>query len=220
MAVGESRSRWSGAERRSVIDDDISRLPVELSRLHEIAAKITTGQELSDVLANLARVAAEEAWTDKSAVFLLDDEGVELRLKAHMGLPDAFVERLLNTRLGYGAWGLAAMKSRVVIAERLENDSVTAVERDLYRRAGIKSAWAVPLVGRDDQVIGAFAVFYTGYKRPSRRDVFMAQLYGFHASMAIENAWLHEQLRAQANKGWQDGSLQPRPFPEHIQAGD
>lgn len=59
-------------ERRSEdASEDITHESVELARLHDIASKITAGQELSEVLANLAMVGAEEAGTRMSAIFLV-----------------------------------------------------------------------------------------------------------------------------------------------------
>ena len=48
-------------------------------------------------------------------------------------------------------------------------------------------------------------MFFRTPGRPRRQEVFMAQLYGFHASMAIDNARLHEQLKLQAIKDGKTG---------------
>ena len=188
-----------------IYDDDISRLPVELSRLHHIAAEINSGSELADVLDNVVRVAAEESSAPMSAIFLMNDDGVSLRLGSHLGLPEELTEAWSQIRLGYGAGGLAAMKSRVVINDDIERDPLTLADRPLYRHAGIRAEWAVPMLDRDERVIGAFAIYYPTCKRPDRRQVFMAQLYSFHAAMAIEHARLTEQLTLQAIRDGKTG---------------
>ena len=197
-------------------DDDISRLPVELARLHHIAAEINSGRELADVLANVVHVAAEESEARMSAIFLMNDDGVSLRLGSHLGLPDELTEAWSQIRLGYGAGGLAAMKSRVVIIDDIEHDPLTLTDLPLYRRAGIRSEWAVPMLDRDERVIGAFALFYPIRKRPDRRQIFMAQLYGFHAAMAIEHARLTEQLTLQAIRDGKTGLFNHDHFRERF----
>ena len=193
-------------ERRSEdASEDITRESVELARLHDIASKITAGQELSEVLANLAMVAAEEAGTRMSAIFLVREDASSMEMMAHLGIPDALADTWGKSRIGQGVWGLAAMKGRVVIVEDYDKAPMVAAERTAYQEAGIHSAWAVPLLGRDHQTIGSFAMFFSDRKRPRRQEVFMAQLYGFHASMAIENARLFEQLRIQAIKDGKTG---------------
>ena len=196
-------------------DDDISRLPVEVARLHRIATEINSRSELREVLSNLAKVAAEEARAQMSAIFLLND-GLNLRLAAHRALPDELAEEWSLVRLGRGVCGLAAMKSRVVVVEDVENDPLTFADRDRFRRAGIRSAWAVPLLGHEENVIGAVATYYTHVHRPDRRDIFMAQLYGLHASLAIENAWLHDQLKEQAIKDGKTGLFNHDHFLERL----
>ena len=142
-----------------IYDDDISRLPVELARLHQIAAEINSGVELVDVLDNVVHVAAEESGASMSAIFLMNDDGVSLRLGSQLGLSDELTEAWSQIRVGYGAGGLAAMKSRVVIIDDIERDIPTLADRPLYRNAGIRSEWAVPMLDRDERVIGAFAIF-------------------------------------------------------------
>ena len=199
-----------------IYDDDISRLPVELARLHRIAAEINSGRELADVLDNIVRVAAEESGAHMSAIFLMNDDGVSLRLGSQLGLPDELAEAWSQIRVGYGAGGLAAMKARVVIIDDIEHDALTLPDHPLYRRAGIRSEWAVPMLGRDERVIGAFAVFYPDCRRPDRRHIFMAQLYSFHAAMAIEHARLTEQLTLQAIRDGKTGLFNHDHFRERF----
>jgi hypothetical protein len=88
-----------------IYDDDISRLPVELARLHQIAAEINSGIELVDVLDNVVYVAAEESDARMSAIFLMNDDGVSLRLGSQLGLSDELTEAWSQIRVGYGAGG-------------------------------------------------------------------------------------------------------------------
>jgi diguanylate cyclase (GGDEF)-like protein len=203
-------------EAGHIYDDDISRLPVELGRLHHIAAEINSGRELPDVLGIVAHVAAEESASDKSAIFLMNDDGVTMRLGSHEGLTEELAEAWAQIRVGYGAGGLAAMKGRVVIVDDIEHDPLTVKDRPLYRQADIRSEWAVPMIGRDEQVIGAFAMYYPICKRPERRQIFMAQLYSFHAAMAIEHARLTEQLVIQAIRDGKTGLFNHDHFRERF----
>lgn len=202
--------------QRHVFDDDISRLPVELARVHRIAEQINSRQEIGEVLGNLAKVAAEEAAANMSAIFLVNSDGVTMRLAGQLGLPEDLAAAWRELKLGNGLGPLAAIKSRVVVVEDFEKDPTSLANREEYRAAGIQAGWAVPLLGRDEEVIGAFAMYYAHRHRPSRRDIFMAQLYGFHASISIENAWLHEQLKAQAIRDGKTGLFNHDHFLERF----
>jgi K+-sensing histidine kinase KdpD len=126
--------------------------------------------------------------TDTCAVLLLDEHANELVARAALGIEEE-VEQGVRIPLGAGFAGRVAAERRPLVIDVDEY----RVFNPLLRRKGIKSMLGVPLLVRDH----ALGVLHVGTLTPrqfTRDEVELLELVAERVAIAIDRAWLHEEL--------------------------
>jgi signal transduction histidine kinase len=120
-----------------------------------------------------------------------------LRRGAAVGLPPALLSAVETLPLDASgaAIGEAARRGALVVCEDLDHDPRWDPLRPAVEEAGVRSAWATPIVGSSG-VLGTLSGFARSPGRLSGDRIELLSLYAGHAAAAIE----HEQLFAVATR--------------------
>lgn len=109
-----------------------------------------------------AAIAAGDA--DFGNIQVVDKKTGELKIVAHRGFPDFWLEYWANQAQENGSCGSAAkIGSRIFIGDILESPFFSAEAIEIHRRAGVRAVQSTPLVAPDGALVG---VFSTHYKKP------------------------------------------------------
>ena len=89
-----------------------------------------------------------------------------------------------------GSCGAAAYRKEAVISADIATDPSWSGAGEEGRRValshGLRAAWAVPLLSKNKQLMGTFALYYTSVRRPTADDVRLVETAARVALIAIE----------------------------------
>lgn len=163
--------------------------------LNRVAISITSGLDLSRVLPEVARRAAEIVRADAAMVALLDEDTGRVVFPYAYNLPEELSRT--STVVGVGVAG-KVIESRTPC---LVNDYSTSELGDPnFIKAGVTAVATVPLMIAD-RCIGAIGVMNKAGGRPfTDDDISVISIVSRQAAVATENAHLYEELSHSAQK--------------------
>jgi GAF domain-containing protein/anti-sigma regulatory factor (Ser/Thr protein kinase) len=166
----------------------------QLAALREIGRAINTAWELEATLDLITRRTAAVMGMDSCSIYLLDDDGERLMLKATTGLASGAVGQA-RLRLGEGLTGWAAQQGQpVAVADAAHDPRFKFLPETEETR--FQSLLAVPLVNQD-RVIGAMNVQTRTHYQFSDDEVELLGLIADLAAGALEKAMLYEGMQRQ-----------------------
>src|SRR5258707_7287025 len=187
--------KWYGANTDI---EDRKRAEALLAAEKRTLEMIANGARLADILERLCETIDAQASNIKSAVLLMDTEGVHLRPAAAPRLPKGWVEAITPLKIGpcVGSCGTAAsLKQRVIVSD-IATDPLWANYRDVALSYGLRAAWSQPLLSKNQDVLGTFGMYYTEPRTPSESDLWVIEGAGHIAVIAIEGERTQEALRS------------------------
>jgi len=159
---------------------------------------IAGGAYLGDILERLCETIDAQASNIKSAVMLMDADGMHLRPAAGPRLPKGWVEAITPLKIGpcIGSCGSAAsLKQRVIVSD-IATDPLWADYRDLALSHGLRAAWSQPLISKNQEVLGTFCLYYAEPRSASETDLRLIEGADHIAVIAIEGERSQEALRS------------------------
>jgi len=148
--------------------------------------------DLQTVLDVVVKTAARETKADLVSIMLLDEEAGELRVAAAVGLPEEIATKS-RQRLGEGISGWVAQHGQPLLLR--QDVPLPFSVRRAMRREAVTSALCLPL-GARGRVMGVLNLSRLRDSPPfTQRDLDLYTVLCAQASIAIENAQLHTQLR-------------------------
>ncbi len=144
---------------------------------------------LRDVLSELVvKVEGESSGKSFASVLLLEPDGIHLRHGASSSLPAAYAAAIDGVAIGQGvgSCGTAAFLKAPVYVADIAKDPLWVDYKDLALANGLKSCWSVPILTRQGEVLGTFAVYHADSRQPSRQDSELVEAAARLASIAIE----------------------------------
>lgn len=170
--------------------EELDRRRREAERLEEIGRALIASLELPEVLRRVVAAAIDLAEADSAHVFLFQPDGVAIAamtggntafpIGTRVPLPDQIRDRLVERR-------------ESVIIDDAKNDPLFPEE--IRKRITHASAVIVPLVG-ENHVIGVLSIGRMDHRGHSLEEVRLLERLSNQASVAVENARLHEEIRA------------------------
>ncbi len=88
----------------------------------------------------------------------------------------------------------AALKTRVIVPDVAKEPIWLDAYRDLALTLGIRAAWSQPIVTKENQVLGTFAVYSPECRVPTDDDLALIEAAGHVTLLAIERQRSHEAL--------------------------
>jgi PAS domain S-box-containing protein len=187
--------KWYGANTDI---EDRKRAEALLAAEKRTLEMIANGACLADILERLCETIDAQAANIKSAVMLMDADGMHLRPAAGPRLPKAWVDAITPLKIGpcIGSCGTAAsLKQRVIVSD-IAKDPLWADYRDLALIYGLRAAWSQPLLSKNQEVLGTFCVSYAEPRTPNETDLRLIEGAGHIAVIAIEGERSQEALRS------------------------
>ena len=151
---------------------------------------IAGGASLAEILANLCAAIDTQSPGIISSVLLMDPDGQRLWPAAGPRVPSGWTEAISPLMIGpdMGSCGAAAFRKERVIVSDIASDPLvpTAELREIALAHGLRASWSQPLLSKDDEVVGTFAMYYGAPRGPSTRELRLIEDAGHIAVIAIE----------------------------------
>jgi len=187
--------KWYGANTDI---EDRKRAEALLAAEKRTLEMIASGACLADILERLCETIDAQAPNIKSAVMLMDADGMHLRHAAGPRVPKGWIEAITPLEIGptVGSCGSAAFLKQRVIVSNIATDPLWVDFRDAALSYGLRAAWSQPLVSKNQHVLGTFGMYYTEPRTPSESDLQLIEGAGHIAVIAIEGERSQEALRS------------------------
>jgi len=163
--------------------------------VNTIAMAIGQPIELEEMLNVAIRKALELTGLEMGEVLLIDERAQELRVVAHHGLSQKFIQGADRIKLGDGITGLVAKSGEPIVVENISEDPRLA--KMAVKEAGLRFHASFPLKSRG-KVLGVMNLASKISHPVTPQEVTLLTAIGQQVGMAIENARLYEQLQSMA----------------------
>jgi formate hydrogenlyase transcriptional activator len=154
---------------------------------------IAGGASLADILNDLCRTIDAQSPGTISTVLLMDADGKRLWPAAGPKAPSGWTEAITPLLIGpcNGSCGTAAFTKKPVIAADIANDPLwagpsAARHREIALSQGLRASWSQPILSKNQEVLGTFAMFYTEPRQPGGDDLELIEWAANIAVIAIE----------------------------------
>src|SRR5258706_12307782 len=154
---------------------------------------IAGGASLTDVLEGLCDTIDDQATEIISSILLMDPNGERLWPTAGRRVPEGWVRTIspLPIGPGMGSCGTAAFLKKPVIISDIASDppwsDITGPDyTEIALSYGLRAAWSQPLISKDDELLGTFAIYYREPRQPSDSDLKLIEGAANIAVIAIQ----------------------------------
>ncbi len=171
---------------------------------------IADGASLKAVLDHLCSSIDAQASPSVTTVLLMDPDGKRLWPTAGPRVRREWISTISPVRVSKeaGLCGTAAfLKARVIVRDVATDPDWPDQYRDVAIRNGIRAAWSQPILTKDNQVIGTFAVYSPESRVPTDGDLALIEGAGRIALIAIERqraqaalAKAHHELESERDR--------------------
>jgi PAS domain S-box-containing protein len=123
---------------------------------------IADDASLKDILNHLCTCIDVQVWPSVTTVLLMDPDGTRLWQGAGPLVPREWIPVInpVPVAVDAGLCGTAAfLKARVIVNDVATEPNWHDEYRDVAIRNGIRAAWSEPILTRDNQVLGTFALY-------------------------------------------------------------
>ena len=139
---------------------ELTRSVGQLTAVGEVGRAVSSTLDLETVLSTIVSRAIQLSGTDGGSVYEYDEVTEEFSLRASRDLPEAYVERVRDTRprKGEGAVGrVAQTREPVQIEDIADAAAYESRVRNMFLQIGLRALPAVPLIA-EDRLVGALIV--------------------------------------------------------------
>jgi len=182
--------RWYGTHTDI---EDLKRAQALLATEKGTLELAVCGASLNDVLEHLCTTIDAQAPDTLSTVLLMDQSGEYLWPTAGTRAPKDWLKAISPLPVGpdMGSCGTAAFRKGRVLCSDIANDSLWAGAaasecRKLALQHGLRSAWSQPLLTKDGEVLGTFAMYHPKPRIPNDNDLQLLERAAHVALIAIE----------------------------------
>jgi len=156
----------------------------------------TAKQGLESVLETLAFRVEECCPGMVCSILLLDYKGNHLLHGAAPHLPEAWNNAVNGLEIGpcAGSCGTAAYRKQRIVVENVATDPLWAPYREMALHHGLHACWSQPVMDAEENLLGTFAMYYTGVRSPSDHEIRVIESAANLAAIAIEHDRKEETL--------------------------
>src|SRR5215469_8505286 len=159
---------------------------------------LSAGASLSDILNHVCTSMDLLVAPSVTTILLMDPDGKRLWHTAGPRVPREWVPVIspLPVALEAGLCGTAAfLKERIVVPDVAIGPNWPDQLRPIAIRNGIRAGWSEPILAKDRQVLGTFALYSPTSRVPTDADLALIEGAGRIALIAIERQRSQEALR-------------------------
>jgi PAS domain S-box-containing protein len=176
------QARGSGLERAEAL----------LAGEKRLLQMVARGSALPDVLDALCHVVEGIAGGSLCSILTIDPDSIRFRHGAGPSLPTAYNEVLDGLIMDryFGPCGMAANLKMQVIASDVASDPrwTASPWPGMVVGHGLRSCWSTPILSRNDEVIGVFALYQHQPSEPTAGELDIVSQFAHLAGIAIERA--------------------------------
>src|SRR5262252_4511049 len=187
--------RWYGTNTDI---EDLKQAEYLLAAEKHALEMIADGASLSDILNYVCTSMDLLVAPSMTTILLMDPDGKRLWHIAGPRVPREWVPIIspLPVALEAGLCGTAAfLKERIVVPDVATDPNWPDRLRPIAIRNGIRAGWSEPIVAKDRQVLGTFALYSPESRVPTDADLALIEGAGRIALIAIERQRSQEALR-------------------------
>jgi PAS domain S-box-containing protein len=163
----------------------------------ETLRMITEGVSLPNILTHVCASIDRYISPSITTILLMDPDGQRLWPAAGPKVPQEWT-RAISPLLVDPDSGLcstaAALKTRVIVTDVASEPIWLDGHRELALTLGIRAGWSQPILTKDRQVLGTFAVYSPECRVPTDDDLALIEAAGHVTLLAIERQRSHEAL--------------------------
>jgi formate hydrogenlyase transcriptional activator len=159
---------------------------------------ITEGASLTDILDNICSSVDLQISPSITTILLMDQDGKKLWPSAGPRVPVDWARAItpLAVAADTGLCSTAAfLKTRVIVSDVAREPIFAEEYRDVALQNGIRAGWSQPILTKDNQVLGTFAIYSAQSRVPTAEDLALIEAAGRIALIAIERQRSQEALR-------------------------
>lgn len=181
------------------LKDQLAADLAEMTRLHELSMRLlsTDPQDVRGLLQQVLEACAALLGTEQGNIQIFDEQDQALKIVAHMGFNDAFLERFKLVPIGYSVCGTALDRHQRVIVENAYADDRFADLAPEYEKFGFIAVQSTPLFSSDGRLLGMLSNHFPAPHRPSERELRLLDLYALQAARILERHRAEQALRKQ-----------------------
>jgi PAS domain S-box-containing protein len=166
--------------------------------LHEISTRLLRQEALPQLLDAVLEAAMELTRAPKGNLQLHDEASRSLRIAAHRGFGEPFVDQFAVVQEGMPSACAAALRTRQrVIVKDITRSPIfagTPAEK-LLESEGSRAIQSTPIVSRSGKVLGVLSTYWSEPHEPDEGALFTLDLLAREAADLIEQRQIEETLR-------------------------
>jgi PAS domain S-box-containing protein len=167
-----------------------------LTQLNECTARLWSYHTLQAGLEEILSFVVDLLGAQKGTIQLLEESGTVLRIVAHRGCDQEFLDFYAHvTTEDASSCGRALRSGRREIIEDVEADGEFRPLLEMARRCGYRAAVSTPLSGPDGTPFGMLSTHFAAVHRPSEQQLRLMDLYVRHACDFIRRCKMEQALR-------------------------
>ncbi len=157
---------------------------------------LSRGAPMMEVLEELCNFIDANSPGVIPTVLLPDGDGAHLRLAAGPKVPKIWNEALDRLRLPSNVnFYSAGRETKTVPVVDMRSEPLFTTCWDLALKYGVQAAWSVPILSKDQKILGSLILFYPTAQPPGERDLDLMEQVIHMAAIAIESHRSEEELR-------------------------
>lgn len=167
--------------------------PEMLALIESLESGRSTNEVLSDMARHIEKSSPVKLY---ASILLLDETGKRLFRGAAPSLPAAYSNQIDGIEIGpnAGSCGTAVFCGHSIYVCDISRDDLWAQFKDLAIPHGLKACWSVPIMSKQNKILGTFALYYDEVRNPTLEERKFIEECAHAAALLIERA--HGSRRA------------------------
>jgi PAS domain S-box-containing protein len=133
----------------------------------------------------------------QASISLMNEDGIHLELVSAPSMPQAYNLAIKRAKIGKkaGSCGTAAFTKKLVIVSDISKDKLWEDYRDIALKHNLKSCWSIPILSKNNIVLGTFAIYGKEVNSPSDEEIVDLNYVVNLALVAIEKAKIVAEIK-------------------------
>ena len=195
--VTERTKELRDSERRlfAILEHSAADLKA-MRRLNEIGAHCAKqGNDVAACLSEILNVAVEISGADKGNIQLFDSQSCQLKIAAHHGFDEPFLDFFANVTGGNSSCGVAMQSHERVVVEDITESDIFEGKPELASllEAGVRAVQSMPLVSSTGNLLGMVSTHFAEPHRPSEQELRLMDLLARQTADYLERKRVEEE---------------------------
>lgn len=172
------------------LSEDDKLLQIDVRILHiDTKLMLLSRSSLKEILDQILKwVEDHSVNTIYTSILLYNKDTEQLFNGSSAALPDEYNRAIngIKAEASAGSCGTAAFHKKQVIVDDITTNPLWDNYRTYALKAGFYACWSTPVLGKNDELLGTFAIYYPTPRQPSKHDLKLVNEIAGIAAMAIE----------------------------------